>query len=37
MEKREITKELEENIPTFAREHGGKLNEILRGFDAAFN
>lgn len=36
IEKQELTKSLEEKIPELAREHGGKLNTILRGSDAAF-
>jgi glutathionylspermidine synthase len=36
IEKQELTKALEEKIPALAREHGGKLNAILRGSDAAF-
>jgi glutathionylspermidine synthase len=36
MEKEELTKALEEKIPSWAREHGGKLNAILKGSDAAF-
>lgn len=36
IEKQELAKALEENIPALAREHGGKLNAILKGSDAAF-
>ncbi|PMD15108.1 hypothetical protein NA56DRAFT_664241 [Hyaloscypha hepaticicola] len=36
IEKEELTKALEEKIPILAREHGGKLNAILRGSDIAF-
>jgi hypothetical protein len=36
IEKEELTKALEEKIPLLAKEHGGKLNTILRGSDAAF-
>jgi hypothetical protein len=36
IEKEELTKALEEKIPSLAKEHGGKLNAILRGSDAAF-
>jgi hypothetical protein len=36
IEKQELTKVLEEKIPALAQEHGGKLNAILRGSDAAF-
>jgi hypothetical protein len=36
IEKQELTKALEENIPALAREHGGKLNAILRGPNAVF-
>jgi hypothetical protein len=36
IEKQELTKALEENIPVLARDHGGKLNTILRGSDATF-
>jgi hypothetical protein len=36
IEKEELTKALEEKIPALAGEHGGKLNAILRGSDAAF-
>lgn len=36
IEKQELTNALEEKIPALAREHGGKLNAILRGSDAAF-
>lgn len=36
MEKRELTKALEEGIPALAREQGGKLNAILKGPNAAF-
>ncbi|KAL2011972.1 hypothetical protein VTN00DRAFT_4690 [Thermoascus crustaceus] len=36
-EKQELTKALEEKIPTLlALEHGGKLNAVLKGSDAAF-
>lgn len=34
--RQELTNALEEKIPALAREHGGKLNAILRGSDAAF-
>jgi glutathionylspermidine synthase len=36
VEKEELTKALEENIPVLAQEQGGKLNAILKGSDAAF-
>lgn len=36
IEKQELTKALEEKISALAREHGGKLNAILKGSDAAF-
>jgi hypothetical protein len=36
IEKEELTKALEEKIPELAQEHGGKLNAILKGSDAAF-
>jgi flagellar biosynthesis/type III secretory pathway protein FliH len=36
IEKEELTKALEEKIPVLAQEHGGKLNSILKGSDAAF-
>ena len=36
IEKQELAKALEEKIPVLAREHGGKLNAILRGSNAAF-
>ena len=36
IETQELTKALEEKIPALAREHGGKLNAILRGSDTAF-
>jgi hypothetical protein len=36
IEKEELTKALQEKIPALAREHGGKLNAILRGSDSAF-
>ncbi len=36
IEKQELAKALEEKIPALAREHGGKLNAILRGSDTAF-
>ena len=35
IEKQELTQALEEKIPALAEEHGGKLNTILRGSDAA--
>ncbi|RDL37479.1 uncharacterized protein BP5553_04912 [Venustampulla echinocandica] len=36
IEKEELAEALEEKIPAIAQEHGGKLNAILRGSDAAF-
>ncbi|MCJ1394153.1 hypothetical protein MMC18_007031 [Xylographa bjoerkii] len=36
IEKQELAEALEVQIPALAREHGGKLNAILRGSDAAF-
>ena len=36
IEKLELAEALEEKIPTLAQGHGGKLNAILRGSDAAF-
>ncbi|KAL1966245.1 hypothetical protein VTN77DRAFT_4598 [Rasamsonia byssochlamydoides] len=36
IEKQELTRALEEKIPALAREHGGKLNAILKGSDTAF-
>jgi glutathionylspermidine synthase len=36
IEKQELTKALKEKTPALAREHGGKLNTILRDSDAAF-
>lgn len=36
IEKQELTKALEEKIPASAREHGGKLNAVLKDSDAAF-
>ena len=36
IEKQELTKAFEEKIPALAREHRGKLNAILRCWDAAF-
>jgi len=36
IEKQGLTKALEEKILALAREHGGKLNAILRGSDVAF-
>jgi len=36
LEQQELTKALEEKIPALAQEHGGKLNAILKGSDAAF-
>lgn len=36
IEKKELTKALEEKIPVLAGEHEGKLNAILRGSDAVF-
>jgi hypothetical protein len=36
IEKEELAKALEEKIPAIAQEHGGKLNAILRGSNAAF-
>jgi hypothetical protein len=36
MEKQDFAKALEEKVPAWAPEYGGKLNVILRGSDAAF-
>lgn len=36
VEKQDLAKALEERIPTWAQEYGGKLNTILRGSDATF-
>jgi hypothetical protein len=36
VEKQDLVKALEEKIPAWAQEYGGKLNAILRGSDAAF-
>lgn len=36
VEKQELARALEEKIPAWAQEYGGKLNAILRGSDAAF-
>lgn len=36
IEKEELTKALDEKIPVLAQEHGGKLNAILKGSNAAF-
>ena len=36
VEKEDLAKALEEKIPAWAQEYGGKLNAILRGSDAAF-
>jgi hypothetical protein len=36
MEKQDLGKALEEKVPAWAPEYGGKLNAILRGSDAAF-
>jgi len=36
IEKEELTKALEEKISVLAREHGGKLNVILKGSEDAF-
>jgi hypothetical protein len=36
VEKQELAMALEEKIPAWAQEYGGKLNAILRGSDAAF-
>lgn len=36
IEKLEVTKALEERIPAWAQERGGKLNPVLRGTDVTF-
>jgi glutathionylspermidine synthase len=36
IERLELTQALEDKIPALAQEHGGKLNAVLRGSDAAF-
>jgi hypothetical protein len=36
VEKQDLAEALEEKIPAWAQEYGGKLNAILRGSDAAF-
>jgi hypothetical protein len=36
VEKQDLANALDEKIPAWAQEYGGKLNAILRGSDAAF-
>ena len=36
MEKQDLAKALEEKVPVWASEYGGKLNAILRGSNTAF-